>query len=382
MPKIKMGIKHFLLKAAVWMMRASYALIKLFPTQNKVVLLSRQSNTPSIDFILLSQEIKNTYPNTKTVLLTRKIDKPFYLFHIILQMYHIATSRVAILDSYCIPISTLKHKNNLKVVQIWHALGSMKKFGYAMLDKPEGNSSQIASILCMHRNYDYILISSLNFIDDFVQGFGTTGDNVVEIPLPKVDLLTDQEYVRKKREELLTLHKVLNGKINILYCSTFRKNQSADSSHIDKLAACIDFQKYNLIYKPHSLNNIKTTDPRIFTDFNDTFEALFVADFVITDYSSIIYEIGLLGLPVFIYAYDWQEYKLNREFNIDFEKDVPTLFTANPKVIMEAIEKNSFDYKAFNAFVMQNVTLREGSCTKEIIKLFAEDLTTQKSCDK
>jgi CDP-ribitol ribitolphosphotransferase / teichoic acid ribitol-phosphate polymerase len=366
MPKIK----HWLLQLAVWLLTFAYAFIKLFPTKNKVVFLSRQTNTPSIDFILLAQEISRQFPGTKIITLTKKIETPLYFLHIFRQMYHIATARVAILDSYCIPISVLKHKDSLMVVQIWHALGSMKKFGYAMIGKPEGNSEAVAKILCMHKNYDAILISSFSFIKDFIEGFGTDGANVVEIPLPKVDILTNPAYRKAKKEEILINQPILRGKKNILYCSTFRKDTVPNSEHIDRLAACIDFTKYNLLFKPHPLSNVVTRDQRIITDFADTFEALFVADAVITDYSSIIYEIGLLDLPVYIYAYDWEQYKMNREFNLDLEHDIPTLFTANPKEIVQAIESNAFNHDAFRQFVGKNVSLKHESCTKDIVALF------------
>ena len=54
------------------------------------------------------------------------------------QMYHAATSEIVVLDTYCIIISLLKQRKSLKVIQMWHALGAMKKFGYSILDKGEG----------------------------------------------------------------------------------------------------------------------------------------------------------------------------------------------------------------------------------------------------
>ena len=48
-------------------------------------------------------------------------------------MYYLATSKVCVLDGYCIPASILKHKKKLKIIQIWHASGAIKKFGYQIL---------------------------------------------------------------------------------------------------------------------------------------------------------------------------------------------------------------------------------------------------------
>ena len=59
-------------------------------------------------------------------------------------MYHISRSKVVILDTYCYLISNLKHKKDLVVIQIWHAIGICKKAGYAIVGKDEGRSEKEA----------------------------------------------------------------------------------------------------------------------------------------------------------------------------------------------------------------------------------------------
>ena len=49
--------------------RIPYALLKLLPTRNKVVLISRNNTKTSIDFQLLEREIKRQSPDTKVVIL-------------------------------------------------------------------------------------------------------------------------------------------------------------------------------------------------------------------------------------------------------------------------------------------------------------------------
>lgn len=53
-----------------------------------------------------------------------------YCFSVIGDMYYLATSKVAILDTYSITVSCLKHKKSLKVIQMWHALGALKNSGF------------------------------------------------------------------------------------------------------------------------------------------------------------------------------------------------------------------------------------------------------------
>ena len=164
-----------LIKIFIVLINIVYFFIKLLPTRNKIVMISRQSNKVNNDFRLLGKELEKKY---KVVYLCKTLDggvkskmktRIKYGFHMFRQMYHLATSRVCILDSYCPTVSILKHKKKLKVIQIWHSVGTMKKFGYDILDQDEGNSSKMANALKMHPNIFTIMtnkgIKSFSYSD-------------------------------------------------------------------------------------------------------------------------------------------------------------------------------------------------------------------------
>ena len=90
-----------LLKIGIGILNIIYFFIKLFRTRNKITLISRQSNKPSVDFKMLESKLSKKY---EVVVLCKMIDnglknKIKYFFHIFRQMYHIATSKVVILDT-------------------------------------------------------------------------------------------------------------------------------------------------------------------------------------------------------------------------------------------------------------------------------------------
>ena len=157
MQKIKLSA----LKCAVGVLKGIYAVVKLIPPRDKVTFINRQSDEPGIDIRLLAQAVKDRKPKYDTVILSKKLNGASYIFHILKQIYHISTSKVVILDSYCIAISVLNHKKSLQVIQMWHAMGSMKKFGYAMLGKEEGSDPDVARIMRMQdiKVYDQIIDS-------------------------------------------------------------------------------------------------------------------------------------------------------------------------------------------------------------------------------
>lgn len=174
-------MKDFVLSCILYIMKFGmnfiYFFIKLFPIQkNKITMLSRQSDKINIDFEMLLDEIQQKYPNIRVVVLCKKIPNEFikkikYCFYIIKCLYHIATSKVCIIDGYVIPISSLKHKKGLIIVQIWHAMGAIKKFGKQVLDKKEGSSSLIAKIMGMHENYTFITCTSNITKQFYAEGF-------------------------------------------------------------------------------------------------------------------------------------------------------------------------------------------------------------------
>ena len=142
-------MKVLLIEILKFFLRIIYAPIKLFKTKDRIVYLSRQSNDKSLDMRLLEKEIDKQCPNTEQVFRLKMIPESLggkisYCFSVIGDMYYLATSKVAILDTYSITVSCLKHKKSLKVIQMWHALGALKKFGLQSVGTKEGRDEKIS----------------------------------------------------------------------------------------------------------------------------------------------------------------------------------------------------------------------------------------------
>ena len=341
---------------ATFLLAALYALCRLLPQRQRIVCISRQSDSAPVDFRLIKEYCERRDPPWGVVILAKQLRNPAtYLIEMIRQVYYIATSRAVVLDSYCIVIGLLHDRIRVPVIQIWHSLGNMKRFGYTAFGTDEGHSEATARLMHMHEGYDAIATSSLSFADEFAAAFNAEPAKLFEAPLPRVDLLLDERYRTRQREAILAAYPQLRERETIVYCPTFRKQPAAVSKQV------ID-------------------DPRVVTIPSGQFDALFVADVIISDYSTVIYEAGLLGIPVYLYAYDWDTYREKRGLTIDFENDVPALFTDDPGAIMKAIEDKDFDAEAYRVFENANVTLPENaSCTETICEVIISAAT---SCKK
>ena len=53
------------------------------------------------------------------------------------QIWHVATAELCLVDGD-VPAVSLPKRHRSRVVQVWHALGAIKKFGYQALDTPAG----------------------------------------------------------------------------------------------------------------------------------------------------------------------------------------------------------------------------------------------------
>lgn len=377
-------MKIAILKAAKALLSVIYSAMKLFKQDEKrIVFISRQGDAPSRDFLLLEKQIHTDMSDFNTVMLCKKFvakkSSVFkmigYAFHVLKQTWHIARARVVLLDTYCIPVSLLKHRPNLLVIQLWHSIGCMKKTGYAILDKGEGSSSALAKAMRMHRGYDYVTLSSMSFVNDFLEGFDISIDKMVEIPLPKADLLTDAAYAKEKRSEITKKYALDNGKKNILYCPTFRQNSNSVSMAAKALYNALDKSKYNFIFQPHPIDMAEDIPKGIISTSYPTFEVIFASDYVISDYSSVIYEAGLAGKPILEYAYDWDDYSKERELNFDIKNEFPGVFTKDPVKIIRTIEKDDFDMDAQRSFIAKNVTMpKDKSCAQALTEFITAHL--------
>ena len=356
-------------------MKIIYFFIKIFTRQqNKVTMLSRQSNSINLDFRLIKEELEKENIEIKEIngpteknkqkeergktklkikILCKKIPKNFggklsYCLYIVKCMYHIATSKVCIVDGYNIPICALKHKKNLEIIQIWHALGAIKKFGYQVLDKKEGTSSKVAKIMDMHSNYTCVTCASEATRKIYAEAFNTDLDKIKVMGMPRIDyILGKDNEINKKVEELKRDYPNFSGKKTILYVPTFRRGQTLDISQIEN---AINREKYNLIIRLHPLDNTKVSEEYLVNRKYSTFDLIKFADYIITDYSAIAFEIATLNKPLFFYLFDMDNYKDRRGVNIDLQQEMPNCTKTTMTEIVKIIEDGTYDYKELKKF--------------------------------
>lgn len=349
-----------------------YFFLKLLPTKkNRVLMLSRQSNTPSIDFKYIINEIHKKYPEKELIVLTKRMEKNnlkqiiSYMFHPLVQMYYLATSTICIIDGYQIAVSVLKHKKSLKIVQIWHSLAAIKKFGYQTLNTKKDKS--IAKIMCMHKNYDVIVSGSEEMKKFFSKSFNYPEDKFITCGLPRIDYLLETE--KKNKEKVYKEYPKLKKERIVLYVPTFR---TYDEYRIDELINAFKDTEYRLIIKLHPRTKIEV-DKKYTYDKCDSLELLSVADYVITDYSAISIEAAILNKPILLYVYDYERYCECEGVNTNLFEDLPGYVFRDEKELVKSLKKK-YDKKILTSYRKKYITNCDGTSTEKLVKYIMEEL--------
>lgn len=355
-------------------LRFIYAFMKLFKTNpRKVVFISRMSNDLTISYKMYLDKLKEY--DVKTVVLCKRIETGLkgyikYIPEIFKQMYHLATSKICVLDSYCIPVSILNHKKDLKIIQTWHAMMAVKKFGYQNLNEDDGRKEEIATILNMHKNYDYIVSGSKAMSIYFCEAFGVNIEKIHEIGSPTIDYLIKNKETLK--EKIYSLYPDLKAKPNVLYVPTFRKGRELCD---DDLINNFDYQNYNLIIKYHVSTKKKILDSRVFECKSvSSIDLLTIADYIITDYSSIAAEASLFNKPILYYVYDIDEYKEKNGLNIDLYSEMPDCVYKDAIALLDKIKKNDFNYENIKKFRKKYVNNINGTSAALLVDYIISNL--------
>lgn len=343
-------MKILILKVFVLGIRVLYAFMKLRKTQNKILWLSRQSDDKSSDMIMLEEAIRNISPDTRQVFRLRRLKDESaislsYILGVFGDMWELASAKTVIVDTYSIPVSCLTHKDGVKVVQIWHAMGAVKKFGLQSVGKAQGRDEGVSRVLCMHRNYDYVMAPSERTGEIYCEAFGCDKENIRIFSLPCVDILLDG---KDRRDEFLRLNPQYEGKRIVAYIPTFRTDDDVYAAMIH--SAFASSSDMGLVISAHPLSN--TSESGLYTvngDFGSR-DIMKLADVVITDYSACAFEGAILNKPLYFYVPDYEIYKSEKGLNADVESEMPHVSFREAERLISAIEQNDYDFQKLAAF--------------------------------
>lgn len=299
---------------------------------------------------------------------------PHSLKDIFVVRYYMLTSRVIVTDDYMKYLRTVRLREGQKVVQLWHASGAFKRFG---LDAP----SRLSRLeeFNTHSQYSDVCVSSEYVRQFYAHAFGIDLEIVKPLGSPRTDFLVNSELRKEDKKQIISRHPLLKDKKVYVYFPTFRENDGIVSEFDPK----IDWEKLNdeldddevFIVSRHPVMKSEYFKNTYFSRVKDyTFEPtpalLSVADVVITDYSSVIFDASLLNTKMLFYCPDYSEYE--REFYLNYERDLPgDKVYDSSELLLKAREalREETNTEKMKIFREKEVGSCDGKSTERVVKL-------------
>lgn len=347
-----------------------YFFLKMVPTkQGKILFCSRQMDTLPLDFLLLQQSLLKEHSDLQCVTLCCRIghnikDYIVFIRTVFISMYHLASSEICIIDSYWPAVCLLRHKKNLKVIQLWHAIGKIKKSGYQTIGKVSGRNQVYSKALHMHENYDYIIAGAKAWNKCYCESFHVHENRLLNYGLPRIDYLIKTEAENKRK--FFLENPELYGKKIILYAPTFRRNME---TNWEGILDAVNYEKYNLIVKNHPgqrLERHSKFDGVYYFDEWKSIDLLAVCDCVITDYSAISLEAAVLNKKTYFWIYDYDEYTQNNGLNYDLKHELKAHTFKDIYELMMHLESDQYDYDLLYEFQKKYLPEELGTSTDKI----------------
>ncbi len=282
--------------------------------------------------------------------------------------YLLASSSWIFLNDNFMPMAYMKLSEDTRVVQLWHGMGSFKKFG-GSLDLEPWLRQELEDV---NKHVDYILASSQSIRDNYREAFIVSEDKVVCVGCPQADYyfrMMKEEARRRTRagsqapvmsshrRKLEEKYPALRGKKLALYAPTFRDDPDKDRELLDHF----DFEEFDrrlgdqycLAVRLHPQIQSSAIPEGVvdLTDYPNIRRLLCMTDLLIADYSSVAVEYSLLARPIVLYAFDEDWYLAkDRNFYFDYRQTAPGPVLHTMEDLIDTIEKEGWDLEKVKAF--------------------------------
>ncbi|POH08678.1 glycosyl transferase [Fructilactobacillus lindneri] len=291
----------------------------------------------------------------------------------LLHIPSLMTARLVFCDNYYAFMAGILPSKKMKIVQLWHADGTIKCFGF------ENPANAYESFLKKHRHQTFY-----NHIDNFVVASKAMGhvfqnscrqsfDKMKFLGFTRSDRLFSDRWINTVRNRIYLANPELKGKRVILYAPTFRPGDSVNPPQgtIEALASDPNAMVAVKLYQEVDRNKLKLDqfnhkNVRIYDEFSIT-DLMTIADTFVTDYSSYAFDFSLLpqAKSMLFFMYDMKEYEKNPGIQNGFENWLPSKPITTVSDLSQAIKAHeTMNFDKFNQ--MWN-TYNDGKAYKRVI---------------
>ena len=239
-----------------------------------------------------------------------------------------ATAQTVVLCDNFLPAAGCRKRRGTYVVQLWHACGALKKFGYDTEDDiPKLYKGNV------FRNTDLVTVSAPFCEKPFSSAMRLPDGQVQALGVCRTDRYFDEDWKKRCREKLLQKRPDLRGRRIAVWAPTFRGSPgspeciSLDADVLQQKLCELTGEPWTVLVKLHphmqeegkrsGQNNSGLSSHEIRMSTEELFPCM---DVLIADYSSLIYEYLLFDKPLVLYVPDYRQYLSKRGFYMPHEE--------------------------------------------------------------
>lgn len=377
---------ELIISTYLFFFKIAFSLFNLLPLKNKTVFLSSFGDNA---FFIANELASSAKHRLVFVNQTRcKMDfstiptdnKKIYTFEslnivdTLFSIYHLATSKYVFVDNYAGVLSVIQFREEVKCIQLWHAAGAIKQFGWSDPETDARSSRAKVRFQEVYDRFQYIPVGSRQMAEIFSEAFQVDMSHFLYTGVPQTDFYFDEAMKAAGLKNVLSYYPAIEGKKVVLYAPTFRKDelQKMDVEFDIRLFLDSLGDDYVLLVRLHPSVHAaaKVPDhPRVIlaSDYPHINELLLVSDILVSDYSSIPVEFSMLGKKMIFFTYDIEEY--NRTQGIWHINDLffPGPMVTTTREVIDQILDPVIDHAKIERFRAHWNTFSNGRSSKQLI---------------
>lgn len=273
-----------------------------------------------------------------------------------------ARAEAVFICDYFLPAAACKKRPETQLIQMWHACGAFKKFGYDAKD-------DIAGIRRSNpmKNCTMVTVSSEFCRSIYARAFQIPVDRIKATGVSRTDLYFDQNYIEQCKRQFYQMYPLAKDRKILLWAPTFRGHAGNPKTEgieiVEQLQQRLGDDWYVIIkLHPHQEKKTHKSNCTISTE-----ELLPVADVLMTDYSSVLFDFMIMKKPVVLFTPDNKDYLKRRGFYLDYQK-IPAIHVRDVFELPYAIQSALSAAPYSDAFYEQYMGCCDGHATERILK--------------
>ena len=288
-------------------------------------------------------------------------------------IYELATAKIWV--DNCRKYNWIRKREGQFYIQTWHGALLNKRIEKDAIDKLPKTYIERAM---RDAKYVDMMISGNAFFTELCYKCFWYNGRVLECGTPRLDIFfEDRVKINATVREKMGLKE---NDFIVLYAPTFRENHRMDCYNVDfsslsQMITRVYGQNASFLVRLHP-NLVNENLPTEYDDelvnvtqYQNLYELIIASDLIISDYSSLVFEAGLLKKRILLYVPDLEEYKKERGFYWEIE-ELPFPFAMDNEKLCKLVEfVNTDEYiDRINEFYKKLGIKEYGNASEKVAK--------------